>query len=387
MPETLAEHLAAWERGAWEQQAWEQQAWEQQAWEQQATGTNVSGRRAPVAATILAMANAVIEIAALLALGALAGPFGARTGKWGDTDPQRALDVMANAKVIDALAGTPVAWLVSEELDEPLALAEGGHLTVAVDPLDGASNADTNAAIGTIFGVYPASRVSVDTRDASSSAVLAVGDQQLAAGFAVYGPQTVLVLTLGAGTHIFTLDPTSHRFILTSPNVRIPSSAREFAINAANHFHWDEPIRSYVETCLRGTDGAHHPDRPHDPTTTVSTGQNMRWTGSFVAEVYRILIRGGTYLYPSDARPAYRNGRLRLAYEAGPVALIIEQAGGAASNGRVRLLDTPIAQWHQRTPVFAGSADDVAHIERLHSDPYPVGERSPLFARRGLFRV
>ena len=345
-PETLDAHLAAWVNRI----------------------PSARDVRNPVAATVAAMADAVGGIAALLSLGALAGPFGATTGKWGGTDPQRALDVLANTKVIEALDGMPVAWLVSEELDDPLALSREGSLIVAVDPLDGASNADTNAAIGTIFSVFPVTAN-------GSGTDLAIGAQQLAAGFAVYGPQTVLVLTLGAGTHIFTLDPRTRQFVLTSANVLIPNTASEFAINAANHFHWDEPVRGYVETCLRGPDG-----RP-------GTGQNMRWTGSFVAEVYRILIRGGIYLYPRDARPAYRNGRLRLAYEAGPVAFIVEQAGGAASNGRSRLLDTSIIEWHQRTPVFAGSADEVAHIERLHSEPYPIGERSPLFGRRGLFRV
>lgn len=336
------------------------------AWAKNPCASPAVDRRA-VASTIVAMADAIGEIADLLSLGALAGPFGATTGKWAGTDPQRALDVMANAKIVEALAGAPVAFLVSEELDEPMPMSLDGPLAVAVDPLDGASNADTNAAIGTIFSVFP-------VRPAVAGDV-ARGSEQIAAGFAVYGPQTVLVLTLGSGTHVFTLDPRSLRFTLTAANVEIPSRASEFSINASNHFHWEEPIRGYVETCLRGPDGV------------PGTGQNMRWTGSFVAEVYRILVRGGIYLYPRDARPAYRNGRLRLAYEACPVAFIVEQAGGAASNGRERLLDAPIAEWHQRTPVFVGSATEVAHVEQLHSEPFPIGERSPLFGRRGLFRA
>ncbi len=360
--ESLAQHLAAWVA---------------------AHGASLkegSASRTAVATTVSALARAIIEIADLLSLGALAGPFGAATGKWGGTDPQRALDVMANTEIVNALKDTPVARLISEELDDPLPLADGGCLTVAIDPLDGASNADTNAAIGTIFSVFAAC-------DPDASVGQTLGSKQLAAGFAVYGPQIVLVLTLGAGTHIFTLHPRTRMFVVTALNVAIPPAAPEFAINAANHFHWDEPIRSYVESCLRGRDGVATGDTGTGSVGATATGHNMRWTGSFVAEVYRILIRGGVYLYPGDARPAFRNGRLRLAYEACPVAFIVEQAGGTASTGRGRVLDVPIMSWHQRTPLIAGSSEQVAHVERLHADPYPVGERSPLFGRRGLFRV
>lgn len=324
--------------------------------------------RRDAADTVSAMAVAVSEIADLLSLGALAGPFGAATGRWSAVDPQRELDVLANTRVLDALAAAPVAMLVSEELDEPAMLPGKGVLAVAVDPLDGASNADTNAAIGTIFSVFL-------MPDRHPGEPILSGGHQLAAGFAVYGPQTVLVLTLGAGTHVFTLDPRRGEFVLTAAHVTIPVDAAEFAINAANHFHWDEPIRSYVDGCLKGADGPR------------AASHNMRWTGSFVAEVYRILVRGGVYLYPGDARPAYRNGRLRLAYEACPVAFIVEQAGGAASTGHQRILDVPVTAWHQRTPVIVGSRHEVEAVDRLHSDPFPLGERSPLFNRRGLFRV
>jgi fructose-1,6-bisphosphatase I len=326
------------------------------------------GDRLQIARTVAAMARAVVEIRDLLSLGALAGPFGARTGKWGDVDPQRELDVLANTKVIAALRDAPVATLVSEELDEPLSLSPTGHLIVAVDPLDGASNADTNAAIGTIFSVLP------ETGEGAKVA-LGTGTRQHAAGFAVYGPQTVFVLTLGQGTDVFTLDPASATFKLTSAGVQIPVQAAEFAINAANHFHWDETIRSYVDNCLRAEEAP------------PAVSYNMRWTGSFVAEIFRILVRGGIYLYPGDARPAFRDGRLRLAYEASPVAFIVEQAGGAASTGRQRILDVPVHAWHQRTPVIIGSRNEVAHVDRLYGEPFLAAERSPLFNRRGLFRV
>jgi fructose-1,6-bisphosphatase I len=322
--------------------------------------------RRDVAVTVGALAGACRQIAALLAQGALAAPFGAVTGKHGDTDPQRELDVLANDRIIACLAGTPVALLVSEELDEPLPISDGEPLIVAVDPLDGASNADTNAAIGTIFSILP---------NRTSSTHLCQGSAQLAAGFAVYGPQTVIALTVGEGTALFTLNHNTGAFEATVTAVQIPQQAAEFAINAANHWHWDETIRTYVDDCLHGKNGPRAAD------------YNMRWTGSFVAEIYRILVRGGVYLYPGDGRKGYRDGRLRLAYEANPVAFVVEQAGGAASTGRERILETQARSWHQRTPVIIGSRQEVGYVERLHLNPHAMTERSPLFGRRGLFRV
>ena len=323
-------------------------------------------QRGSVAHAVDALASACVKISNLLALGSLAGPLGAVTGKQGEIDPQRELDVLANDQIIAALTGGPVGLLISEELDDPLVLREGAPLIVAVDPLDGASNADTNAAIGTIFSVLP---------NTTHPAHLSLGTSQLAAGFAVYGPQTVLAVTLGAGTRIFTLNRQSGWFETTAGDVSIPAHAAEFAVNASNHWHWDEPIRTYVDDCLRGKDGPRGADT------------NMRWTGSFVAEIYRILVRGGVYLYPGDKRKGYANGRLRVVYEANPTAWVIEQAGGAASTGRGRILDVPALSWHQRTPIIIGSRQEVAYIERIHGDPHSLTERSPLFGRRGLFRV
>jgi fructose-1,6-bisphosphatase I len=331
--------------------------------------------RGDVAQTITALGKACLGISSVLAFGALAGPLGAHTGKQGETDSQRQLDVVANDQIITSLAGAPVALLISEELDDPLPIQDGAPLIVAVDPVDGASNADTNAAIGTIFSILP---------NVTDPAHLCLGSRQLAAGFVVYGPQTVMALTVGEGTAIFTLNRRSGQFELSARDVRIPVHANEFAINASNHWHWEEPIRTYVDDCLRGAEG------PRGATF------NMRWTGSFVAEIYRILIRGGVYLYPGDRRKGFKNGRLRLVYEANPVAWIVEQAGGAASTGRapvdndrhsMRVLDCAVRQWHQRSPVVIGSREEVGYIERLHADPHAVTERSPLFGRRGLFRV
>ena len=340
--------------------------------ERQTLGSNLdawAGRdtaKACVALTIAALAKACIEISRTLELGALSGPLGTVTGKHGAMDPQRELDVLANTTIIANLSHAPVALLVSEELDDPLPLTPMAPLIVAVDPLDGASNADTNAAIGTIFSVLP---------NVTNPAFLLLGSAQLASGFAVYGPQTVLALTVGAGTSIFTLDPRSGEFVTTVARVEIPAHAAEFAINASNHWHWDEPIRTYVDDCLRGVEGPRAAD------------YNMRWTGSFVAEIYRILVRGGVYLYPGDRRRGFGDGRLRLVYEANPIAFVVEQAGGQASTGRQRILETPALAWHQHTPVIVGSRTEVAYLERLTGDPHAITERSPLFGRRGLFRV
>jgi fructose-1,6-bisphosphatase I len=322
--------------------------------------------KAAIAVTLKALAGACITIAHFLELGSLSGPLGAVTGRHGAFDPQRELDVFANNAIIGALAGTPVALLVSEELDDPLPMEPAAPLIVAVDPLDGASNADTNAAIGTIFSVLP---------NATHPAHLLVGSSQLASGFAIYGPQTVLALTVGAGTSIFTLDPRSGQFVTTATRAAIPEHAAEFAINASNHWHWDEPIRTYVDDCLRGKDGPR------------AAAYNMRWTGSFVAEIYRILMRGGVYLYPGDKRKGFTEGRMRLVYEANPIAFLVEQAGGCASTGRQRILDVPARTWHQRTPVIVGSCREVDYLQRLTCDPHAITERSPLFGRRGLFRI
>jgi fructose-1,6-bisphosphatase I len=244
-------------------------------------------------------------------------------------------------------------------------------LLVAIDPLDGSSNIDANVSIGTIFSVLPAptGASSIDAR-----AFLQPGTNQLAAGYALYGPQTMLVLTLGAGTHVFTLDRTRDTFRLTAAHLSIPPVTREFAINASNQRHWDEPIRIYVDDCLRGAEGPRGQDF------------NMRWIASMVAEAHRVLTRGGIYLYPADGRYGYSRGRLRLLYEASPIASLIEQAGGAASTGHGRILELEPRSLHERVPLLFGSREEVARLDRYHLDPHPIGERSPLFGRRGLFR-
>ena len=242
------------------------------------------------------------------------------------------------------------------------------QISIAVDPLDGSSNIDTNMSVGTIFSVLPTPRSIRVTFTQPGAA-------QLAAGFFVYGPQTSLVLTLGRGVDIFTLDRSENLFKLIRSGVQIPADTAEFAINASNQRHWEPPVQAFIEDCLAGANGARGKDF------------NMRWIGSLVAEAYRILTRGGIFLYPADAREGYGEGRLRLVYEANPMAFIMEQAGGAASTGRKRILDLTPSALHQRVPLIMGSRDKVRRLERLHMSPDITSEKNaPLFAQRGLFR-
>jgi fructose-1,6-bisphosphatase I len=326
--------------------------------------------RMRVAATISRTADACAEISALVAKGALAGDLGTPTGKKSGVDPQKKLDLIANDCIAAALHSAPVAALASEELVEPLPLNPGAPLLVAVDPIDGSSNIDANLSIGTIFSILPALSGDGDTRE-----FLQPGHRQLAAGFAVYGPCTTLAVTFGEGTQVYTLDPVSRRFVQTKADCVIPIATQEYAINASNYRHWEDATRTYVDDCLRGREGPRAKDF------------NMRWTASPVADFQRILSRGGIFLYPGDLREGYALGRLRLIYEANPLAWVVEQAGGGASNGIERILDVVPSALHQHTPLIAGSRSEVDYVVRLLQEPHAAAERSPLFGRRGLFRT
>jgi fructose-1,6-bisphosphatase I len=331
-----------------------------------------SRERTAVADTVNALAGVCASLSHLIAAGALAGgELGAARGNHGGGDAQKELDVRANEMLVAGLREVSVAAIASEEMAEPIGLNDKGALLVAIDPLDGSSNIDTNVSVGTIFSVL---RSPTEGSRCDADAFLQTGVRQVAAGYAIYGPQTAFVLTVGAGTHVFTLDRTTATFHLTSPHVRVPATTQEFAINASNHRYWDEPIRIYVDDCLKGTDGPRGADF------------NMRWIASMVAEAHRVLSRGGIYLYPADIRNGYSQGRLRLLYEANPIAWLIEQAGGAASTGHRRILDVQPRSLHQRIPLLFGSREEVARLDRYHLEPHPIGERSPLFGRRGLFR-
>jgi fructose-1,6-bisphosphatase I len=260
--------------------------------------------------------------------------------------------------------------VLSEEGEGLVSLDPQAKLAVAIDPLDGSSNIDTNISIGTIFSIIP----NVPADATPLGPFHGPGKSQLAAGFVVYGPQTALVLTMGHGVDIFTQDPRDSAFRLTRMAVKIREGHREYAINASNYRHWEPPVRIYIDDCLNGAAGLRGADF------------NMRWTGSLVAEAFRILTRGGIFLYPGDARPGYENGRLRLLYEAFPMAFVIEQAGGLASTGRERILDIVPHALHQRVPLIFGATDKVRRLDRLHQEPASDAERAPLFGQRGLFR-
>jgi fructose-1,6-bisphosphatase I len=326
--------------------------------------------RGAAASTVIALSAGCRDIAALIAGSPLVSDLAAHQRQGVGGDFQTKLDLRANELLVKALAQAQVAAVVSEEMDEPLPLSPGAPINVALDPLDGSSNVDTNMSIGTIFSLLP---VPPDGSGTGSAAFLRAGREQVAAGYVIYGPQTVLALTLGAGTDFFTFDEARKKFVRVRANIRVPPQAREFAINASNYRHWDIPVQTWFNDCLAGADGPR------------GENFNMRWIASMVAEAHRILVRGGVYIYPSDARQGYRNGRLRLIYEANPIAFLMEQAEGRGSTGRGRILDQVPSFLHERVPLVFGAREEVEWIERYHLGNVPRGEISPLFAQRGLF--
>lgn len=299
--------------------------------------------------TVSDIAQTCIRIGSRVRQGALGGVLGeAGTGNI-QGEAQKKLDVIANRMLIDALQNSPaVAGLASEEEDGFVPCRENGRYLVLFDPLDGSSNIDVNISIGTIFSLLAKPEGSLKTES-----FLQAGSRQLAAGYALYGPQTLLVLTFRHGVFGFTLND-SGTFVLTQPEMRIAPHTAEFAINMSNRRHWEAPVRQYIDGLLAGSGGARGKD------------YNMRWVASMVAEVHRILTRGGVFLYPKDARHPEREGKLRLMYEAAPMSLLVTQAGGAASNAHMPILDIVPTGLHQRAAVILGSAEEVAQADALH---------------------
>ena len=268
------------------------------------------------------------------------------------------LDLIANEVLIEAnVWGGHLAAMASEEMDSihvvPDRYPQGEYLLL-FDPLDGSSNIDVNVSIGTIFSVL---RKVGHARGVSEADFLQPGRQQAAAGYCVYGPQTTLVLTVGNGVAMFTLDREQGSWVLTQDGVRVPEETREFAINMSNHRHWAAPMQRYIAECLAGKDGPRGKDF------------NMRWVGSMVADVHRILSRGGIFMYPWDRREPDKPGKLRLLYEANPMAFLIEQAGGIATNGRERILDIVPGKLHERVSVVLGSRQEVQRVTDYHREP------------------
>ena len=268
---------------------------------------------------------------------------------------QKKLDIIANEVLIEANEwGGHLAAMASEEMEGiyvvPNRYPQGEYLLL-FDPLDGSSNIDVNVSIGTIFSVL---KKPEGGHGVSEADFLQAGSQQVAAGYCVYGPQTTLVLTVGDGVAMFTLDSEQGSFVLTQENVKVPEDTKEFAINMSNMRHWDEPVKRYIDECLQGQDGPRGKDF------------NMRWIASMVADVHRILTRGGIFMYPWDKREPGKPGKLRLMYEANPMSWLIEQAGGAATDGRQRILDIPPTKLHQRVSVVLGSKNEVERVTGYH---------------------
>jgi len=285
--------------------------------------------------------------------GALAGVLGTAGTDNVQGETQKKLDVISNDVLVEATEwGGNLAAIVSEEMERPHVVPapyERGDYLLLVDPLDGSSNIDVNVSIGTIFSILKRPAGAGEIGDA---AFLQPGRNQVAAGFTVYGPQTVMVLTVGNGTVGFTLDREVGEFILTSPAIRIAEDTAEFAINASNARNWTPPVKRYIDECLAGKTGPRGKDF------------NMRWVASMVADVFRIITRGGIFMYPRDAK--HKEGRLRLMYEANPMAMVVEQAGGAATDGQTRILDLQPTALHQRTGVVLGSRNEVEVVAKYH---------------------
>lgn len=306
------------------------------------------------------------DLARRIARGPLEGRLDRTVGDNADGDAQKALDVLADAAFLAELRGTGIRWYASEEQDDVTELDPAGRLALAIDPLDGSSNIETNVSIGTIFSLREAG-------DEGVASFLRPGHEQLAAGYIIYGPQCMMVVTFGDGVQDYLLDPATGLFTLVNTRLTIPEESAEFAINASNYRHWSKPVRAYIDDCLAGSEGPR------------AKNFNMRWIASLVAETHRILVRGGLFLYPRDARPGYADGRLRMVYECAPIALLIEQAQGRATDATTRILDKVPGSLHARTPFVFGSTSKVDRITAYHD--LPEQEVSALFGNRGLFRV
>ena len=336
-------------------------------------------------ALLLDVALACKAIARSVAFGALeGGPGGvaasAPTQVNVQGEQQKPLDVISNDYFTQMTEwGGHLAGMASEEMEQPYQIPQPhqrGKYLLVFDPLDGSSNIDVNVTVGSIFSILRAPQAVIDSgRDVTEADFLQPGCQQLAAGYALYGPTTMLILSVGNGVAGFTLDPNLGQFMLTHPAIRVPEDTQEFAINASNARFWEPPVKRYVDECLAGRTGARGKDF------------NMRWIASMVAEAHRILMRGGVFLYPRDTKDSAMPGRLRLLYEANPIGFLMEQAGARVSTGREPLLQVQPDVLHQRIGLIFGSKHEVERIERYHAEPPEhLDLAHPLFGERSLFR-
>jgi fructose-1,6-bisphosphatase I/sedoheptulose-1,7-bisphosphatase len=346
-------------------------------------------RRFPTAsgdlnALILDISLACKAIARIVAFGDLGDSLGSAPAAVGGSvnvqgEVQKPLDVLSNEIFIRMNEWNGhLAGMASEEMDVPKQIPEAyprGKYLLVFDPLDGSSNIDVNVSVGSIFSILRAPQDVVDSgRDVTEADFLQPGATQVAAGYALYGPTTMFVLTVGNGVAGFTLNPNLGEFVLTHPNIQVAADTHEFAINSSNSRFWEPPVKRYVDECLAGKTGPRGKDF------------NTRWIASMVAEAHRILMRGGVFLYPRDTKDSGKTGRLRLLYEANPIGLVIEQAGGRASTGRQATLGVAPSGLHQRVGFVFGSRNEVERIERYHHEPATRDRGAPLFAERSLFR-
>lgn len=314
---------------------------------------------AEVRLLIETVSRACKAISHAVSKGALGGVLGSLESENVQGEVQKKLDVLSNEILLEANEwGGHLAAMASEEMETihriPNRYPKGEYLLL-FDPLDGSSNIDVNVSIGTIFSVLQAPH-HASGRDVDENDFLQAGTRQVAAGYAVYGPQTMLVLTVGTGVVGFTLDRELGSWVLTDESITIPEQTAEFAINMSNMRHWEAPVKRYIDDCLAGKTGP------------LGKDYNMRWIASMVADVHRILTRGGIFMYPRDERPSGKAGKLRLMYEANPMSLIVEQAGGAAIDGSQRILDVQPQALHQRIGVVLGSKEEVERVQRYHQD-------------------
>lgn len=305
---------------------------------------------------ILEVAHACEIISQQVRRGALAGVLGAAGSDNVQGESQKKLDIIANDILLKAAISAGVFAVASEEMDQPVTnSAPNKDFLLLFDPLDGSSNIDVNVSIGTIFSILkkPHDLGLASPIDAISNGFLQPGKNQLAAGYVIYGPSTQLALTLGASTSLFTLD--DGQWWVTVEAIKISKESQEFAINASNARHWEPPVKRYVEELLAGATGP------------IGKDFNMRWVASMVADVHRVLTRGGTFMYPRDAREPGKPGKLRLLYEANPMSFLVEAAGGQATNGQQRILDIEPQKLHERVAVFLGSEDEVTRVTSYHA--------------------
>ncbi len=306
------------------------------------------------------------KLAQTIANGDLGNDLAASVGTNLGGDGQKALDLIADDAYSLALKSTNIRFYASEEQDDVVELNPKGNLALAIDPLDGSSNIDVNVSIGTIFSIFPA-------KEGAKESFLRPMREQIGAGYFIYGPQTALVVTFGNGTMRFVMDSRSRKFILVEEKMSLPKDTTEYAINASNYRHWPNPIRAFIDDCVTGTEGPR------------GENFNMRWIASLVAETHRILSRGGVFLYPADTRKGYEKGRLRMIYECAPIAFLIEQVGGQATDGTDAIMDQQAYELHQRTPFVFGSSQKVEKIANYYD--LPENETAALFGKRGFFRT